>query len=393
MDKSPAGRKIEDLKGEPETITNRGEAITSLGQQMVDSATVLEQIATRATEQQGNAIEKLIETIDDAYKQLKEAGELYKPVGPVITTYGEVVAEVQPKINTHVENCETLWTTYDSLPGKVDPRGTGGLFQPDEGSPEAEQQAEEDAAKKEAFEAWEEEAGYFDADYDTWEQAFDDAVSGITDEMSGKIQDGWTQALAIMKSVLSWAGFVLAIAAIVIGGPIIGALAAIVAALTLIVVFVQFCRGEATWVDLGLAVIDVLPVGKIAGILADGGSAATKLGKFGSEFVTQFSDIRKVSELSSLKNALPEMWRMGDGFAGMMTRLHTGQGLDFFEDLGGASGRQLVAGLVDLHHGMGGAFFRIDGMVSQVVPGYDGLKNDLTIDVGDTYLPVLDVIW
>ncbi|MGI6879921.1 hypothetical protein [Microbacterium sp. gxy059] len=387
MDRSPAGRDIEYVKGSPDAITSRGEAIGELGQQMIDSATVLEQIATRSSEQQGQAIEKLIETIDDAYKQLKEAGELYKPVGPVLVTYGEALSDVQPKIRTHVDNCENLWTTYDSLPGKVDPRGTGGLFQPDEGSPEADQQADEDAAKKEAFEAWEEEAGYFDADYDTWEQAFDDAVSGITDEMSGKIADGWTQTLALIKDILSWAGFVLAIAAIVIGGPFIGALAAIVAGLTLIVTVIQFARGEASWVDLTLAVIDVLPVGKIVGIIGEGGTFGKMAGKFGSEFVGQYKGVTEIGSLSA-------MWKEGGSFGGMMTRLFTGNSLDFFEKMGTASGGQLVAGIIDLHYGMGKGFFRVDGIISRFVPGYDGFKREFgNVDVGDDYLPVLDVIW
>ncbi|WP_110589959.1 hypothetical protein [Microbacterium suaedae] len=387
MDRSPAGRRIDYVTGNPAAITSRGEAISTLGQQMLDSATVLEKIATRSTDQQGQAIDKLIETIDDAYRQLKEAGELYKPVGPVLVAYGETLSEVQPRIRSHVDNCETLWTSCASLPGEVEPRGTGGLFQPDEGSPEAQQQAEEDAAKKAAFEAWEDEAGRFDADYDTWEQAFDDAVSGITDEMSGKIQDGWTQTLAAIKTALSWAGLVLAVAGLIIGGPFIAALAAIVAAATLIVTAIQFYRGEASWVDLSLAVIDVLPVGKIAGIIGEGGTLGGMAGKFGSEFVGQYKGITEAA-------SLPTMWRAGEGFEGVMTRLFTGKDLAFFNEMGGWSGRQLAAGIVDLHHGMGSAFFRIDGMVAQINPDYDGFKKEQArVDVGDDYLPVLDVIW
>ena len=397
MDRSPAGREIEDVKGDPGTISDRGHAIGALGQQMIDSAVVLEQIATRATPQQGKSIEQLIETIGDAYKQLKEAGELYKPVGPVLVTYGDALSELQPKINTHVSNCEDLWVVYNGLPGKTDPRGTGGLFQPEEGSAEAEAQAEEDAAKKAAFEAWEGEAEDFDADYNTWEQAFDDAVTGITDEMSGKIADGWTQWLSAIKDVLSWAGFILAIAAIVIGGPIIGALAAIVAGLTLIVVAIQFARGEASWVDLTLAIIDVLPVGKIAGILTDGTSWAAKGGKFGSEFVSQFTDIANKADWRTLTNAFtsPQAWTsLSGGLGGTMSRLFTGKDLSFFEGLGDAGGWQLAGGLIEMQRGLVGSILKVDGLIAKVLPDYDGMKGELAqVDVGDDYLPVLDVIW
>lgn len=397
MDRSPAGRDIECVKGTPETISARGAAIGALGQQMIDSATVLEQIATRSTAQQGKSIDQLIETIGDAYKQLKEAGELYKPVGPLLLAYGDTLAEVKPKIDTHAGTCEDLWNIYDGLPGKVEPRSTGGLFQPDEGSLEADTQAQEDADKKAAFEAWETEAGDFDADYDTWEQAFDDAVSGITDEMSGKIADGWTQWLANIKNVLSWAGFVLGIAAIIIGGPIIGALAAIVAGLTLIVVVIQFARGEATWVDLTLAIIDVIPVGKIGGILADGSSWATKGGKFGSEFVSQFTNITNKAGLDDILGLIKDpktFSNVSGGLGGVMTRLFTGKELSFFEDLGTAGGWQLVAGVAEMQRGLVGAIFKVDGMFGKVLPDYDGMKREIgKVDVGDDYLPVLDVIW
>ncbi|MGP6170264.1 hypothetical protein ACTU6U_07975 [Microbacterium sp. A196] len=397
MDKSPAGRDIEYVKGTPETISARGAAIGTLGEQMIDSAIVLERIATRATDQQGEAVDKLIETIGDAYKQLKEAGELYKPIGPVLVTYGDKLAELKPKIDTRVDTCDELWASYQGLPGKVDPRGAGGLFQPDEGSPEADAQAEEDAAKKVAFEAWEGEAEDFDADYNTWEQAFDDAVSGITDEMSGKIADGWTQWLAAIKNVLSWAGFVLGIAAIIIGGPIIGALAAIVAGLTLIIVVIQFARGEATWVDLTLAIIDVIPIGKIGGILAEGGTWATKGGKFGSEFVSQFTNVTNRTGLDDLAGLIKNPSSFGGvsgGLSGVMTRLFTGKEPKFFEDLGGAGGWQLFAGVVEMQRGLVGAIFKVDGMFAKVLPDYDGMKKEVgKVDVGDTYLPVLDVIW
>jgi hypothetical protein len=397
MDRSPAGRDIEHVKGDPDAICTRGAAIGALGQQMLDSATVLEQIATRATAQQGKSIEQLVETIGDAYKQLREAGELYRPVGPVLVSYGDALASVKPKIDTHADTCETLWNIYDGLPGKVEPRGVGGLFQPDEGSPEAEAQQQEDADKKAAFEAWEAEAEDYDADYNTWEQAFDDAVSGITDEMSGRIADGWTQWLSTIKNALSWAGFVLGIAAIIIGGPIIGALAAIVAGLTLIIVVIQFARGEATWVDLTLAIIDVVPIGKIGGILADGGTWAAKGGKFGSEFVSQFTNVASKGGWDELLGLVKNPKTFGDvagGFGGVMTRLFTGKDLGFFEDLGTAGGWQLFAGVVEMQRGLVGAIFKVDGIFGKLLPDYNGMKGEVgKIDVGDDYLPVLDVIW
>src|SRR5699024_11563737 len=95
---------------------------------------------------------------------LGRAADLYEPVGPVVETYGEGLDELKTSLNNHVDECQELWNTYVELTGSVEPRGVGGMFQPEEDSPEAESQADEGAAKKEAYEAWEEEARLFDKD-------------------------------------------------------------------------------------------------------------------------------------------------------------------------------------------------------------------------------------
>src|SRR5699024_194771 len=150
-------------------------------------------IQMRAETQQGKAVTSLRESIGDSSGVLGRAADLYEPVGPVVQTYGEELEELKTSLNNHADQCQELWNTYVELPGSVEPRGVGGMFQPEEDSPEAETQADEDAAKKEAYEAWEEEARLFDKDYDAWETEFDTATDGVTDEMAGEIKDGfWT---------------------------------------------------------------------------------------------------------------------------------------------------------------------------------------------------------
>ena len=120
MDRSPKGREIELVEGNPGDIISRGEKIESLGTQMLDSADTLERIKNEAVSdgsQKGKAIEKLKDSIGDSYETLREAGELYEPVGPVITAYGTALEGCKPTINNAVEDCESKWATYDSLPG------------------------------------------------------------------------------------------------------------------------------------------------------------------------------------------------------------------------------------------------------------------------------------
>ncbi|GAA4429363.1 hypothetical protein GCM10023169_31660 [Georgenia halophila] len=281
MPPSPRGRNIEQVEGSADEIVERGDAIATLGQQMLDSADTLETIATRAIgdgTQKGQAIEKLKESVGDSYNTLREAGQLYEPVGPVIKKYGEELAAVQPSIKTHVENCESLWSTYVGLPGEVEPRGTGGLFEPDEDSPEAEKQAEEDAAKKQAYEEWEGEAQLFDSSYDTWETAFEDAASSITDEMAGTIEDSFWDTIGDFLGV---AALILGVAAMFIGGWVIAAIAVAVGAAFLFVTYMQYTKGEKTLMDIGLAGLAILPVGKIANLtkLAHGGRGLKAFGE------------------------------------------------------------------------------------------------------------------
>src|SRR5690554_2367332 len=119
MESSPKGRDIGPLYGNAASIVSRGNAITTLGDQMITSAAMLESIADGASGQEGLAVEKLQEVVGDCYEELKLAGERYQPTGPVLVTYGTVIAEVQPLIRTVVQNCEEAWETYQTRQSAV----------------------------------------------------------------------------------------------------------------------------------------------------------------------------------------------------------------------------------------------------------------------------------
>lgn len=274
MQQSPKGRTIEYVEGSPDGIIQRGEAIKTLGDQMLESADILESIKTSALDhggQQGKAIEELRDSIGESYKTLREAGELYQPVGPVITTYGEALDSVQPLITSAVDDSEDLWNTYESLPGQVQPRvGPAYQFGPEPGSPEAEQQAEEDAAKRAALDAWEERAEDFDRYYDTWEEAFDTAVDDIGDKMAGSIKDSfWDNfgdVISVLTEILSWAALILAVVAIFVGG---GWLVLLIAGLSLLafgLTCIKAANGAATGWDVLWAGLGIIPVCKLSNL-------------------------------------------------------------------------------------------------------------------------------
>ncbi|WP_022918317.1 hypothetical protein [Ruania albidiflava] len=305
MPLSPKGREIKYVEGSPSEIESRGATIKSLGDQMIESAELLEKVKSRALDgesQKGKAIEKLRESIGDSHEILKQAGELYQPVGPVIETYGNKLAVAQILIEVYVDQAESRWETFASLPGYVDPRGTGGIFQPEEGSEEAEQNAEEDAAKKAAYEEWEESAENFDRWYgdpgneDSWEVIFEEAVDGITEEMADKIKDSFWDAIG---DFLSIAALVLGVVALFVGGWVIAAIALAVAVAYLAVTIIQYNLGEKSGMDIFFAALGVLPVGKLSNMtkLLHGSRG---LKAFGNGALGKFADLKRANGLQKL---------------------------------------------------------------------------------------------
>lgn len=277
MERSPDGHDIERLEGDPAAIMSRGTEIRELGETMIDSATVLQSLADGTHGLKGKAVDKLVEGVGSAHTTLKEAGELYKPTGPIVWRYGYALSTVQDSLNGHVATCETLWETYESLPGDKDGRGVGGLFEPDEGSDEATKQQAEDDAKSDAYDEWEAEARLFDDDYDTWETAFDTAAADVDSTLSGKIKDSFWDDLdgfvAGALTVLKWVGLVFAVAALLIGGPLIGLISGIVGLVVLGLTIYQKVRGDCGWMELGLAVFGAIPFGSLSKVFSKPGQA------------------------------------------------------------------------------------------------------------------------
>ncbi|MBH0008878.1 MULTISPECIES: hypothetical protein [unclassified Salinibacterium] len=277
MEASPQGREITTLDGDAGAIVSRAKDITTLGGQMISSAAILKDIADGAAGQQGLAFDKLQEVVGDCYEELKLAGERYRPTGWVLKDYGTVVAEVQPLIKRAVENCETEWAAYRSRSNELGlaqmPVDTPTVFVlPGEASPDTEQARQEgiDTARSlanSAYDEWASEAQAFDAYYETWETAFNQAAELIGDATEGGIQDSnWDDldgAVAGALEVLKWVGIALAVLGVIVGGPFIAALAAIVAIATLLLTIYAFSRGNASVLDLVLAGVSVVPFGSL----------------------------------------------------------------------------------------------------------------------------------
>lgn len=304
MPDSPRGREIKSVEGSPSGIISRGRDIIRVGTMMETAADTLRGIKENTLSSgamSGEAIAKLQETIGDSYKTLDEAAELYKPVGPVIVKYGEVLETYKPLIDNSATTCSDLWEAYEALPGdkdgSVEPEADGGVLGiggHDADSPEAKQEAEDNQAKKQAYDAWENAAERFDTWYDVWEDGYDEAVSGITNGLSGKIEDGFWEVLDDIVAVLEIVAMVVFVIGLFVAGPF-AAIALALSAAILLARAVQYCAGECTGFELFTAALDVVPFGKfgkIADGIADLGAGASKLSKFstGLKFASGLDD-------------------------------------------------------------------------------------------------------
>jgi len=259
MDQSPKGREIQPVTGDSAVIVARGNKIEELGEQMSEAANVLEQIATGELadgQMQGKAVAELQDKIGSSYETLREASELYTPVGPLIAAYGESLGELQAKMGPLVESCTDKWTTYEGLPG------------------DREEDDAEGQAKKAAYDEWQDDAESWDAQYDTWEDAYDLAVNGISNEMAGSIKDGFWEVFGFLIKILEVIAMVFMLAGLFLGG-IVAVIGFALGALVLIGKIVQASAGKATVTDVLLAVLAILPFGKLGQI----GKAWGQLGK------------------------------------------------------------------------------------------------------------------
>ena len=280
---SPLGRPVEVVEGNAGDIEDRGQQIINLGGVMREGYNALTRVVVHGLESsmEGEAVDKLAEVSREVYTELDLAATLYEQVGPYVRDYGTSLDAVQAKMRLIVPAADELWRIYQQRVSDYDDARITPVVYPSGTSP-SDDGSEREAAEREhaqavssartardnAYDAWHDEAEDFDAQYDTWQVAFDRAVSGIRTEIANGIQDDWRDDLdgfvAGALFVLQIAAIVLAIAALVIGGPFIAVLSTLVAIATLIGTAWQFHRGDAGWLDLGLAIVGVIPFGALA---------------------------------------------------------------------------------------------------------------------------------
>ena len=324
MEQSPGGNDIEVVIGSADAIVKRGKQVEDLGGQMTGAAGVLKVIATDGVPQKGLSIDKIKDVVGEVYEELALAGERYTPTGTALIAYGNALDGVQDSMKVIVPECQHRWDLYVTARGGYDdvnhpiptakpgpaPLPPGATPPPPGPTPEETAHAHDIAAAHAAMEAahqhFIDEARLFDAQFDTWETAFNTAADNIGEATDGGIEDGfWDDVDGFVDfalKILQWAGIVLAVLAFIVGGPIIAALGAIVAIATLALTLYKASRGNSSPLEVGLAIVGVIPFGSLAKF-AGGASPGAKaflneaLGGLGTaagrgEFVTAVTTMK-----------------------------------------------------------------------------------------------------
>lgn len=377
MERSPGGHEIRRIQGTAAEIESRGREMAALGAEMRESAALLRSIVDGARGK-GYSIDDLKDDVGDLHVDLGRAGERYEPSGRVLERYGSTLGEVQPTVDGIVDECTELWARYEAARDAH----AGAI----EGSAPVDATPEEAAARDEqleglrsdrdrAYAAWAEEARRYDAPYETWDAAYDAALRGLEDANDRGVTDSfWDDALPVIEAistVLAVAGVILAVLAIVVGGPLIALLGAIVGLAALATTIWKAARGRGGTTDVVMAVIGIVPFGRLAklGQFGEGWSGAGRfLGGFGSDLVglTPFREVRAmrgvvdvlrgpvVNSAGNLTQSRGILQRMS-AFADDMAALRYSGPSGWMARIGGGTGGQLAEGISEAYGSAGPA--------------------------------------
>lgn len=329
------GHDLVTIYGEADDITSRGRKMVALGDQMQKAANTLKHLAD-GTVGKGLSIDKLQESAEGVYSDLKKAGIRYSPSGEVIAAYGEALTTVQAPIITIVSNCESLWETVRTASTALD---------------EAENTGDDTATLQTAFDeavwAWNTEARRYNAHYDTWSAAYENARSGLQDANDNGVEDSLLDnmlpALDVISVVLTWAGIALAIAACILGGPFILA-AALIGLAALGVTLLRAAGGRATGEDIMWAAVGVFPFGKAFGAIKGVAAASGFVGRLsaaGRGGLSMLGDVFGLGGGSSIRslNGLLSRGNVAEVFHGSGALNRNGSRVlqEWFSNTGGPS--------------------------------------------------------
>lgn len=285
---SPASNPLQLIDGEPGSLITKARDLTESGEAMERCANRLEAISEGTTDLKSEGVDKVRESAGEVFPDLRKAAKRYTLTGAALETYGKKLDEVQGQmdnggadaytaltslindIKIAHESAETAKSTAKEKQSTVDDYDRTWIWEDDPTDEQKSTAADELTVANSALEDAEGELnklwGHFDHRVSYWETAFDAAVEGIDNAFeTADNQDKWYDHLA---DVLSIAGMVLFVVALVATGPlalVAAALAVVVGVVALALEIYKMSIGDGDWTSLLIAGVSILPFGKFAG--------------------------------------------------------------------------------------------------------------------------------
>ncbi|WP_022893895.1 hypothetical protein [Agromyces subbeticus] len=271
---SPKGVPAMDLDGNAEAIEKAGNHYIDIGARMSSTAAELKKLGDDE-KYKAESLDKVRESARELHGDLRKVGERYEKTGPVLVTYAAALrtarnTTVDPLVdqivtahNAHQQALEAKENAQD----KVDDNNTTWVWETEA----------TDTQKNEASAALTEAAGTaktagesldalwtsFDSGFSTWENAYDAAVQGIEDaiDASGINDTWWEDLLDQLADLATIVATIAVIAALVIGGPIWLAIAAVAGIVALAAHCIMMACGSkrVSWTDIALDIVGIVP--------------------------------------------------------------------------------------------------------------------------------------
>ncbi|WP_404311972.1 hypothetical protein LG314_11780 [Agrococcus terreus] len=371
------GHDIRDISGEAATIIARGRTMETLGDRMQEAANTLKHLAD-GTVGAGLSIDELRNDAEEVYADLKTAGRRYSPSGAAVRAYGEALDDAQTAIRPVISDCEALWTAVRSASWELE-------------RAEEDQESSKQSTFDQAVTEWEQAASRYDGPYEAWDAAYDAARQGLEDANEDGVRDsGWDDFIGVLDTVvtvLGWIGVALVIAAVIIGGPIVAAIAVVVGVVALLGTIILACEGRKTTQDVIFAGLSIVPFGKLVrlgpmlrAVPAGTSRIGATVAHLGDDFVQAFRGIRNAPGAAAdtwrqiIPRAVPNLNQATLGTQAIMTIRELPGGLpgtyaNAVRRLGGLEPGQLPTTIPQGLAGMA------DAMFGNVLPTVDTIAN------------------
>ncbi|PJJ73258.1 hypothetical protein CLV46_2844 [Diaminobutyricimonas aerilata] len=288
---SPGGNPLTVLDGNADDLDRRGRQLERLGQQMDATATSLERISDGVT-QISDAVDKLRESAGEVHEDLSKAAVRYEKTGEVLRAYAAALETARQNVDPLVDDIEQAVRNaaaareeVDAAQGTIDDQNTTWLWEEEatdrERADARDTLSDARSALSSAEDALEDLWSRYDRHFEAWSSAYDDAVAGIEHalDIAGNDDSWFDDALDEFMTALGWLLVAITVVAMLfpVTAAVLLAIAAVLTVVSLLANIYRVSRGRATWIDVGLDVVGLIPFVKpaAAAIGASGGFVRT----------------------------------------------------------------------------------------------------------------------